>query len=448
LLITVLGVVASGIGVYTFVEQKVAASRPPAPMSGHLNIAVAQFATFDGEGHPVALASTRGLADSVFRGLEPQFAPLREAGFDVQTRAPRVTGKVDGQSPERRAQQLEALADNAHADIVIAAKLVVGGRSVVAPELYLSSRKLLGAYELSGYHQLSPVSINGEPDSNPAAARDLRDGLVQRARGIARFIVGLGFADEHRFAQADREFKAAMPDWNDKAERRLVYLFLGNVAGKKGQLSLAQRYYRNALATDPTYGRAQLGLAEVALQRARGDCGHRGVRPNGLRATIGRYQAALRLPHEPGADIAPKVALGLGRTYLCMSQAGIATQWVDAQVQFANVVETYRRGNQHIYDLTAEAYAGLGYTAYLPARDQADAEGEFRRAAEAFEHAIEMSVDPARQAIFLGALANIHERLGAPARACDAYRRAASLDPNPAHIASYRRSQRHIPDCS
>jgi hypothetical protein len=110
LLITVLGVVGSGIGVYTFVEQKVAASRPPPPMSGHLNIAVAQFAAFDSEGHPVALASTRGLADSVFRGLEPQFGPLREAGFEVQIRAPRATGKVDGQSPERRAQQLKTFA--------------------------------------------------------------------------------------------------------------------------------------------------------------------------------------------------------------------------------------------------------------------------------------------------------------------------------------------------
>jgi tetratricopeptide (TPR) repeat protein len=185
----------------------------------------------------------------------------------------------------------------------------------------------------------------------------------------------------------------------------------------------------------------------VALQRARGDCGQRGVRPDGLRTAAGRYQAALRLPQEPGADVAPKAALGLGRTYLCMSQAGTAVRWADAQARFAEVVDAYRRGNQRIDDLAAEAYAGLGFTAYLPARDRADAAAELRRAAEAFEQAVELSADPARQAIFLGTLADIHQRLGAPAQACDAARRAASLDPDPAHVAGYRSSQRRIPGC-
>jgi hypothetical protein len=247
LLVTVLGVVASGIGVYTFVEQRIAASQPPPPMSGDLNIAVAGFSRSGNTRDTLDPVVGDGLAQSVFEHLPPQFTALETAGFEIQYRAPRDIGQAKSGPTQERARQLEALARKANADVIISADLnSARGRTTVIPTLFLRQKKLQGAEELGGYHQLDPVIINGDPDSNLVMRKKLRDDLISRTGGIARLIVGLGFYDERQYSQAATEIQAAERDWADAIGRKIVHLFLGNIEGKRGNYSAAERNYRLA----------------------------------------------------------------------------------------------------------------------------------------------------------------------------------------------------------
>lgn len=447
LLITVLGVIASAIGVYTFVQERIESSRPPPPMSGDLNIAVAEFSAVDARGEPAGQVTARALADSVFRNLGPGLTSLEEVGYEIQTRSPRDTGPADAQPAEQRSLQLEALADTANADLIITANLITGdGQTSFTPELYIADRKLGGAHELAGYYRLGQVVVPGDLDSNPAVRARLREGLLPRARGIARFILGLGFYQVGDFPKAAGEFGRAQPDWADPVGRKLLNLFLGNTAGKQGQLGLARTYYQRALDADPSYGRARLGLAELTYRDAAGkDCQPGQADAVGLRTALALFQRVLPADDQaPAADVPTKVAFGLGRTYWCLTKSQIANHTAQSRAQFSIVIDAFDRGNRRIRELAAQAAFGLSLT-YLAGPATPDA-AAYRQAVEAHHRAIRYSLDPRQQADIFESLADLYEQLGDAHRACEAYRQAAARDP--ARAARIAGRQRVLPACS
>ena len=416
-------------------------------MSGDLNIAVARFSAVGAQGEPAAQVTARALADSVFRQLGPGLTSLEHVGYEIQTRSPRDTGTADAQQAEQRTLQLETLADVAHADLIITANLVTGdGQTSFIPELYIANRKLGGAHELAGYYRLDQVIVPGDPDSSTAVRVRLREGLLAGARGIARFILGLGFYGVGDYPKAAHEFSRAQQDWTDPVGRKLVNLFLGNTAGKRAQLGLARTYYRRALDADPSYGRARLGLAELSYQAASGrDCQPGRANTDGLRTALTLFQRVLAVGDQsPAADLPTKVAFGLGRTYWCLTESGIADYSAQARAQFTIVIDAFDRGNRRIRELAAQASFGLGLT-YLAGQATPDPEAS-RRAIEAHERAIRYSLDPHQQADVLESLADIYTTLGDAVRACDAYRRAAVLDP--ARAARLLAGRRDLPGCS
>jgi tetratricopeptide (TPR) repeat protein len=443
--VTLLGVIASVLGVYMFIESKVESARPPPPMSGELNIAVARFSAFDDRGHQAPSASAHGLADSVFRFLQPQLNRLKKLGFDIQTRAPQDTGAVDTWSTEQRSQRLAELSDTTNADIVLTAKLISNeGDTTIIPELYAADSKLDGASELEGYHQLGSVTIIGDPDSNMVTRRDLRNELLANIRGSAQFIAGLSFYNKRQYGEAAHEFGIAAPQFDHATGRKLLYIFLGNAAGKQKNWSDANRYYRQALRVDPRYGRAQLGLAELTFQRARGSCERSKANATGLKKAAEMYQDALR-QGSPGADLPTKVALGLGRVYICLSQAEVVNGWAQARAQLSKVVEEYTRGNEHFREYAAEAHAALGFT-YFPLEGRTAAETQYRRAADEYNEAIRLSLDEQRDGVFYGYLAFAYAGLRDLPKACQAYEQAAQLDP--ARASRYRKERRGLPGCA
>ena len=436
---------ASLIGIYAFIESKVESSRPPPPMSGELNIAVARFSAFDDRGHQAPSASAHGLADSVFRFLQPQFNRLKKLGFDIQTRAPQDTGVVDTWSTEERSKRLAELSDATNANIVLTAKVVDSeGDTTIIPELFVAGPGLDGASELEGYHQLGSVNIIGDLDSNMVTRRDLRNELLANIRGSAQFIAALSFYYKRQYGEAVREFGIAEPQFDHATGRKLLYIFLGNAAGKQKNWSDANRYYRQALRIDPRYGRAQLGLAELTFQRARGSCERSKANAADLKKAEEMYQDALR-HGSPGADLPTKVALGLGRVYICLSQAEVTDRWAEARAQLSKVVEEYARGNQHLREYASEAHAALGFT-YFPPEGATAAETQYRRAADEYNKAIRLSLDKQREGVLQGYLAFAYTGLRDFPKACHAYQQAARLDP--ARATRYRKERLGLPGCA
>jgi tetratricopeptide (TPR) repeat protein len=205
-------------------------------------------------------------------------------------------------------------------------------------------------------------------------------------------------------------------------------------------------YYQRALDADPSYGRARLGLAELAYRAAAGkDCQPGRANRDGLKTALTLYQKALDAGDQsPAADLPPKVAFGLGRTHWCLTESRIADHSAEARAQFSKVIDTFDHGNRRIRELAAQASFGSGLT-YLSGQAPPDPKA-YRRAIEAHQRAIRYSLDPRQQADVLESLADIYEQLHDTQRACDAYRQAAALDP--ARTARVLASRRHLPGCS
>jgi tetratricopeptide (TPR) repeat protein len=449
-ILTLLGIVADVLGIVGFFGDRPASPSPPVAMSptamaGDLNIAVAEFSAFDDRGGAGQTQSAAGLARSVFQSLESRSQQVARTDFLVELRAPKDTGPVSGRDPAERKRRLEDLAETINADVIVAARLVsTQGETTVTPELYMRGRKLRGALELEGYHEFGMTKVAGGLDANMVTRRDWRDRLRQQVDGAAQLIVALSYYYGRQFSRAFREFDQALGSIKDAATRNLIYLFLGNASIRKQDLPDAGRYYRRALETDPKYGRAQLGLAELEFQRTRGSCEPGEVDADGLRSTLKRYQSALHAG-AVAADLQTKVAFGLGRVYVCLSQAEIIDGWAEARGQLTKVVEEYRRGKHHLQELASESYASLGFI-NLPPDRASNANTRLRQSADAYRKAIELSLDERRMGVFYGYLGFILGRLDETQPACEAYERAAALDP--VRATRYRRQRAGLRGCA
>jgi tetratricopeptide (TPR) repeat protein len=441
LLVVVLGVAASAISVLDAVTSMFR-SRQIETMSGDINVAVTQFTVFGSEDPRIAEPIARDLSKSVSTELEAELQAYRKDDFVIQTRAPASLGKISASSAASRVEQLRDVSRSVDADVVVGANVVIAGnRTAVLPEFYIADEKLQDAEELAGYHRLSSVSEFGSPEGNPAVRREIRRALLQHIRGITSFVLGLGLFNRGEFREANLQFASALDSWVDDQDRALAYLFLGNIAGRTGDLPRARGYYRDALAESPRYVRAKLGLAELAYQEGRGACERESVDARSLLVALRLYrdvEGELRQDRV----LSLKATFGMGRVYLCLSQSGTRNYWPDAERAFRTVAGTSDR-SQRAQELASESYASLGLI-FLPPERAGESEAQYRRAEAAYRKAIDLSPSRVRQALFYSMIGYIHEQLGDYAQACESYVHALERDPD---REEYLASKRRLTSC-
>lgn len=410
-----------------------AGARPDPPMTGLFNVVVVPFGVRGQASH----------ADLVADRLQSNlFAQLKEWASQfswVQLRGPKHT--ADG--PPGPAAQVESLAGTARrygADLVLTGSLVSdGGRLSLALELFVTDRTLGETPEFSGLHQLTisePVDVLSR---NWQLNESLADAALHYLKGVVAFTRGLGEYALDDFAGAERAFHAAETEFTSAdrvpgsraGRREALYLMLGNAVGKadSGRMSEASAYYARALAENPGYSRAQLGLAEAA--RVAAGCRPGKTKPDGLRRALDSYHAALAA--DRGGDrsdhtlLEMKARLGLGLTSLCLARSGHGDQWGLAGAQFDAVIRLRETTAEpadrvrHALRLAAEAKAGIGLIAMLTAPQPGAAAlfGGYPAAARAYEDALDMldsigvvrRTTVERQRIFLCNLRPIYQSL-------------------------------------
>jgi len=416
----------------------------PVPMAGHFNIAVADFGSAVAGNHQISSKEAHELAQSVYDHLDDELATIPQSGFDLELRAPNMTGPVSGSTSDRRAASAGALARRINADIVVYGTLDLQVPTRFTTEFFISDHRLTNAEELEGQHELgSAIRAVGDVTRNPVADKGLRDSVLERTRALAEFVVGLSYYTVNQSQPALDHFEAARasPGWDDRAGKEVLYLFLGNTAGKLRDFRAADGYYDGALTLNPEYGRAQLGKAEVTFQRARANCASGSVDPTGLSKSLDMFQSALGSRVQPAAsEIATKVAYGSGRVLLCLSQALVADRWADAESEFQSVIRAFRAGNERVREMAAESYANLGFV-YLPAAGDPQAAPRYRRAAESYQAAVTVTHRDDRKAFFFSMRGFAFSRLGDLAGADEAYRQAVDLEPDAAKRADYERAR-------
>jgi tetratricopeptide (TPR) repeat protein len=191
-----------------------------------------------------------------------------------------------------------------------------------------------------------------------------------------------------------------IPEWVEDQGKHVLYILLGNAAGKERQMDLAQDYFERAVNLEPDYARAYIGLGSVAYIRALEHFEQTNdpadIDNNLLDASIQNLQKALEVSNQPPlADIQTKVHFGLGQAYLARSYSGKEDRFDTAIEHFDVVILNYDDGkNPRIHELAAESHARLGLI-YDLLKDPSQAGKEYAKAAE-----LHLNYDPERSAIY------------------------------------------------
>lgn len=417
------------------------------PMAGDFNIAVAQFVGVDNAGKPVQSEEAVSLAQSVYDRLHDELDEIEKSGFVLEVRSPGETGPLEGRDREQRAVAAAAEARRIRADIFVYGTLRVDVPNQFAPEFYVSDRSLENAEELVGQHELGlTVTASGDISRNAVARRDLRDKLLVRTRALAQFIVGLSYYAVNQNESALKHFEVAKDGsgWEDSEGKEVLYLFIGNAAGKAGDLGKARASYEKALTLNAEYARARVGQGEVLLHAARADCGAGNVDIKGLYDSRDWFRSALAARAQPAlADVHTKVAFGVARVHLCLSQALVGDHWAEAERGFQEVVDAFNRGNARVRQMAAESHGFLGFV-HLPAANDPAAPARYRQALRDYEAAIDLALDDDRRAFFHSMRGFIFARLGDKASAEGAYEQAIRLERDPVKRASYEDARRRL----
>jgi tetratricopeptide (TPR) repeat protein len=406
------------------------------PMTGDVNVAVAEFGSLGSNGRVTVTDESSALASSVFEVLDRELLTLEAAPadgepFDFEIRPPEETGVVDGDTNDERAAQAARIADDIDADVIVYAVLDESdGSTSATPEFFLTNRNLVAdAQEMVGQYQLGiAVEQQALIATDINARRAIRSVLLDRANGLVQLIVGLSHYGARDYGTAIRVFaeidRLQLMGIDDGAE--ILHLFLGNAAGRVGDLVRAESAYRRALEIDRGFARAQVGLAETTFQRAHNDCAVGAIDADGVRRSIDLYLAALEAEHQPvRSNIPAKVALGAGRGYLCLSLAGIEDAWASAREHLSQVVDAHEAGADDIDELAAEASSNLGLLEIQTSDGDPEA---LDRATQALLTAIELGSQPGSDSSGLpgwyGMLGYAYCRLDRDADALRAYDQA------------------------
>lgn len=449
--------VVAVLAVALFLVLRPSPSAPPRRMTGEFNIAVARFGASDPGGKAVESAEASALAESVFERLRTELAPLEDGGFDLDLRPPGQTATIEGRTREQRASLAAREAQRIGADMIVYGTLGTGEPNQFAVEFFVGEGRLDNAEELYGQHDLgSPIRAAGDISRNAAARKGLREDVLGRTRALSEFIIGLSYYSIDELQPAFDHFQAAQANtrWDDRDGKEILYLFLGNASGKlatgrsddgaPSDLGPALAFYEQALALNAEYGRARLGRAEVLLHEARGTCESGGVDAGGLTRSIEAFREAQAAKVQPAlSDVPAKVTFGLARAHLCLSQALAGDYWAEAERELQDVVRQFESGNQRLRGMAAEAHGGLGFV-HLPAAGDPDAAARYRRAADDYQRAIDLTRLDDRKAFFWSMRGFTLSRAGDRSVADAAYQEAVRLAPDPAIRAVYEEARRRL----
>ncbi len=263
-----------------------------------------------------------------------------------------------------------------NADLIIYGVIETkNGNYVISPEFYVNSRNLFPSEELIGQHILgSQINVPFSGNSTPTTINLNRE-LSRRSQIMAYVAKGLGLYLTHYYEGALAFFQKANDDnlWQFNSGREVIYLFVGNCAGKTGDLLLAENSFNKALEIEKDYARAYIGLGGVYYSYSLKKFTENNIPPNNdeMARALELFEKATSIEGQPEtADILEKAAFGKGQIFLAQWLAGQPSHsdssegeelLVEAINQFDIVVTQFDNGkNPRLQELASEANARLG----------------------------------------------------------------------------------------
>ena len=278
------GLLAIGVGILLLlglVGGWIWWQRGPTKMDRVFNVAVAQIGELKENGSQQQSDLGDLLGKWMFSGLRSENAQYADNSSVLLwhdslswTEKGRTLGRIQGASPQERADQADKLAQdiNAHA-------LIYGYLSAATPQQltieFFVPRRLGSESNLTiGRYQFGdPILIPADFDpGDTLTAGALEERVTVRANALYWLLVGIRQSLLGRHAEALAIFEQAnqlLPRWRERGEgKENLYLFLGRENLFLENFDEAETALQKALELRPGFARAQIGLAGVYFRRA------------------------------------------------------------------------------------------------------------------------------------------------------------------------------------
>lgn len=399
-------------------------------MGGELNIAVATFAV-NSRGSDIPQDAGQIVAQQIYLRISDGLVNRIQDNYIIhEIWPPDKTGIVPGDSPSAQSIFASQLASHINADILVYG-LITGDETTqsIMPQFYVSEKSFSRIPEFVGEHLLGDVvTLTGTGDLLGRVKANRA--IANRAQALTLIAIGIVSYSSEEYQQAlDLFTQAAHIDaWPHDQGKETVYLLIGNAAARLDQLDEARVNFESALAINPEYARAHIGLAEVCFRHAMGNPpaqNPKDISQTDLEKAEAEFNTAISATYRPlTADIDLKVAFGLGRIalirYEILDRADYSLLQL-ADEHFRSIVSAADSGNTRITELATLSHGYLGTIAFL--------QGNYQEAQAEYQIAIDNTSSPRVKAGFLAQLGELHSSQNEIEQAIKAYEQAVQLAP-------------------
>jgi tetratricopeptide (TPR) repeat protein len=375
-LLLVVGAVSVFLGWYFLVPDRMSQDT--------FNVIVAEFGQIDAQGNVSHSEDGWNLSEWMFKQLQDEYK-------NWPTKPPVVwhdslglfekkatIGIIAGNTPEERSQAAQEVAERLGAHMVIYGNIAIDENPPqFIPEFYIAEIRN-EADEIVGRHQLgAPLEVRLPIDLYDLRASTFFEGkLGVRVDALVWFTRGLALDLSGRHEDALAVFKQAATEeqlnsWQDDQGREILYYFIGQEAlflsrENSEFLDEAEEAFKKALAINPVYTRAHIGLGGVYFQQTQLLPPEQRLQTDYLDLAIEQYILAVEGGSDsPGAQVEIKGLLALGKAYRLQAEAYLhAGEYETAGPIYDMAIEKIQKAierlSQDQHRLLAEAHLGLG----------------------------------------------------------------------------------------
>lgn len=389
--------------------------KPKTEMAGDFRIAVAQM-QWEGKNEPNSIS--KSLSNNVALNLQKLIEEMNPT-FVITVWGPDQAGQIEGKNKTERAESAAKIAERIKADIVVYG--VINGEKLIwkiQPEFYISDRSetLSDAQEITGEHAIGKPFNSSSGDL--AGRITLSEHLRERTELLSQIVLGVAFysAQDYKRALEFFESKENAEVWETVGGKELLYLLIGNAAGKDELYAKAETSFLIAQNINSEYSRAYAGLGGVRYIQALEQVPQKDGSEDFTKANIGLlyeslslFQSAQDSKNKPIlADIDSKVHFGRGQALFALTLAGKEIDPNEIAHEFLQVINEYgdlsNPNNKRIWYLAAESYARLGLM-FLLSDNLEQAKVNYEKAVEILE------THPERQQFYQDRLDEINRAL-------------------------------------
>lgn len=364
---------------------------PPKAQTVDIRIVMTNFISLDKN---ISKSIAQTISQEVYTSIEDNLQEVKnEYGkLEIELLPLSRIPFVHGQTPDEIEMNIQAIAKNADADIVIygiLTKDVASNSAEIELFFYITEDSTFGFPEFIGQDTWSSeikYPLENDPQSSFERGK-ISEEISNKVKALAYSIYGIWKYSIGEYTTSNELFQKATKNipLQDTKGLSVWYLWWGNSALKLNDYENAYKYFQTALDLRPGYARAFIGLAETTISQANSLLASTGLSNtqefiNTTNIFLGNALSASDRP--PSADIDIKAESILGRIaqmkyyYFLPPDPKLLEE---AEEHYKNVIVAYENNNRRVVEQAGLSFMHLGEI-YMASQQYSLAQTNFQSA--------------------------------------------------------------------